>query len=215
MNGGSDGGRAGHEFRPSFVYFDLDDTLLDHSEAERAALRDLACDLLGLDGDPAAIARLQETYHERNRKLWADYASGRIKKDELRRSRFQPVAGTLGHGKSWSELDSFFMARYADHWRPIDGAMEVFEDVSARYPVGIITNGFADTQHAKLGRFPLFREVAHAVVISEEVGYLKPDPRLFAEAEERAGVPGESILYVGDSLSSDVRGALGAGWRAA
>lgn len=200
---------------PRFVYFDLDDTLLDHSGAEREALRDLAREILGLADDSPVIERLQHAYHDRNRELWADYSARRITKDELRCKRFEHIADTFANGATWTELDSFYMERYADHWRPVDGALSLFEWVADRYPVGIITNGFASTQHAKLDRFPMIREVSRAVIISEEVGHLKPDRRLFLHAEHAAGEPGDSILYVGDSLRSDVEGALAAGWRAA
>lgn len=215
MNGSSEPLGKNDDSQPGFVYFDLDDTLLDHRAAERAALRDLACEVLALEEDSPLIGRIQQVYHTRNRELWADYAAGRISKGDLRKRRFQPIAKSFGDGRSWKELDTFYMARYADHWRPVDGALEVFEAVSRRYPVGIITNGFADTQRSKLERFPAIRGASGALIISEEVGHLKPDPRLFAVAEERAEVPGELILYVGDSLHSDVRGALDAGWRAA
>jgi FMN phosphatase YigB (HAD superfamily) len=52
-------------------------------------------------------------------------------------------------------------------------------------------------------------------VISEEVGYLKPDRRLFEHAAEQAGKDPRTILYVGDSLVSDVEGGIDAGWQVA
>jgi HAD superfamily hydrolase (TIGR01549 family) len=198
-----------------FIYFDLDDTLLDHGSAERAALRDLAHELLGFDEDSPIVAEIQRAYRVRNIELWGEYSAGRIGKDQLRHRRFEEISDLYSGPHSWRELDSFYMSRYADHWSPVDGALGVFERVAQRVPVGIITNGFADTQHAKLDRFPLLRRLSRSVVISEEVGYLKPDGRLFEHAEQATREPGENILYVGDSLRSDVRGALAAGWQAA
>lgn len=43
----------------------------------------------------------------------------------------------------------------------------------------------------------------------------KPDPRIFARACELTGIPPEESIHVGDSLASDVRGALDAGLLAA
>lgn len=49
-------------------------------------------------------------------------------------------------------------------------------------------------------------------VTSSEVGYEKPDPRIFAEALRRANdTPPNAALMVGDQLESDVNGAIGAG----
>jgi len=81
--------------------------------------------------------------------------------------------------------------------------------------VGILTNGFAAVQYAKMERFPELRQHAKALVISEEVGVAKPHPELFAHATRAAGVAPEAILYVGDSFGSDVLGAKNAGWQVA
>jgi putative hydrolase of the HAD superfamily len=49
------------------------------------------------------------------------------------------------------------------------------------------------------------------VSLSFRVGFQKPDPRLFADALERAGAAAAQSAHVGDSLTSDVLGALDAG----
>ncbi|MCD6285418.1 MAG: HAD-IA family hydrolase, partial [Anaerolineae bacterium] len=47
-----------------------------------------------------------------------------------------------------------------------------------------------------------------AVIISEEVGVAKPDPRYFEIAFEQMGRPPKGMaLVIGDSLTSDMRGA--------
>jgi 2-haloalkanoic acid dehalogenase type II len=54
----------------------------------------------------------------------------------------------------------------------------------------------------------------HFILTSEEAGSCKPDPRIFAQALERAEcAPGEAI-FVGDSLDQDIAGARRAGIRA-
>lgn len=50
------------------------------------------------------------------------------------------------------------------------------------------------------------------VVTSSEVGYEKPDPRIFAEALRRANdTQPNAAVMVGDQLESDINGAIGAG----
>ena len=51
------------------------------------------------------------------------------------------------------------------------------------------------------------------VVFSQDVGFEKPDPRIFAMAAQKAGCGLESLLHVGDSLADDVAGAQGTGAR--
>ena len=197
-----------------FVYFDVDNTLLDHSAAERAGLQDLhAAHAEAFTGVP--VAQLQQTYHAASGPLWKQYAEGTIDKAAVKERRFAHTFGALGVALDPRAANAFYMARYATHWQAIDGALAAFDAVAAQLPVGIITNGFLETQRRKLDRFPVLRDRSAAVIISEETGVLKPHPRLFAEAAQRATVAPADILYVGDSLFSDVEGATRAGWQAA
>ena len=198
-----------------FVYFDLDDTLLDHRTAERAALADLH------RHHAASLGRLsldavQAAYHEHNADLWGRYADGEIGKDDLKRLRFERFLHHLAvDGLEPTALSDHYLDRYAEHWVPVPGALDAFHAVADRFPVGVLTNGFAEIQHAKLARFPDVRDRLAALVVSEDVGAMKPHPDVFAHAARAAEAPPASILYVGDSYRSDVRGACDAGWQMA
>jgi len=50
--------------------------------------------------------------------------------------------------------------------------------------------------------------------ISSEVGYDKPDPRIFQHVECKLGLEPSQILHIGDSLKHDIQGARSAGWHA-
>jgi putative hydrolase of the HAD superfamily len=54
-----------------------------------------------------------------------------------------------------------------------------------------------------------------AIVVSQRVGTIKPDRRIFRAAEAALGMPPEAILHVGDDWAADVVGAKRAGWRVA
>jgi putative hydrolase of the HAD superfamily len=60
---------------------------------------------------------------------------------------------------------------------------------------------------ARVGVAPLL----NGVVTSAEYGARKPDPSIFADALELAGVPASKAVHVGDSLEDDVAGARAAG----
>lgn len=198
-----------------FVYFDLDDTLLDHKHAEHAALQVLHSDVDQPFGSHS-FDKVHEAYSDINPVVWRKYSAGEYTKREAKVGRFTQL---LEHLDLESDLDERLAHRYLEaysgHWKQIEGAFEAFNAIASKLPVGILTNGFIEIQQAKLRQFDVLAESSHAVVISEEVGVLKPDPRLFAEASKRAGVSAQDILYVGDSLSSDVNGGIGAGWQVA
>ena len=196
-----------------FVYFDLDDTLLDHRAAERAALAACCARLPALAGHDAE--RVSEVYHRHNAPLWLEYGAGRLSREDLHRLRFERTLAELEAEADAAAVGAFYMRQYAAQWRWTAGAEHAWHAVAAALPVGLITNGFAEVQRAKLDRFPALREHARHILISEEVGVMKPHPALFARAAAEAGFEPHALLYVGDSLRSDVEGAEGAGWQAA
>ena len=200
---------------PDFVYFDLDNTLLDHSHAERKALNDVRSQFADGLGH-YDLDQIHQTYHEHSAELWRQYADGAISKDTLQHERFARTLSTLEISTlDPDDVGTYYMQRYAEHWRYLPGARDAFEHVADRYRVGILTNGFAEVQRAKLNRFPELRNASETVVITEEIGHLKPHPEAFAHAEQAAGASGEDILYVGDSRRSDVQGGHEAGWHVA
>ncbi|GIV08499.1 MAG: haloacid dehalogenase [Fimbriimonadales bacterium] len=93
-------------------------------------------------------------------------------------------------------------------------ALEVLHALRQRYPLFVITNGPALEQRRELqtlGIEPLFDLVA----IEGEVGVGKPYQPIFEFVQSQLRLPGEQILFVGNSWEHDVMGALNAGWQAA
>jgi putative hydrolase of the HAD superfamily len=78
--------------------------------------------------------------------------------------------------------------------------------------VGLITNGPAEVQRAKIELLDLMRHVDFAL-ISGEFGVAKPDPAIFHAALELAKVEAADAVYIGDSPEFDVVGAQAAGIR--
>lgn len=198
-----------------FIYFDLDDTLLDHRLAEQRGLADL-CRAHAAHFQHISLEAVHAAYHAHSVPLWHRYAHGDISKHDLQRLRFEQTLQSLRvTGLEAEMLNTFYLDCYARHWTFPEPARHAFHTLADHFPVGILTNGFAEIQRAKFDRFPDLRDRADVLLISEEVGFMKPHPELFAYAAEEAGTPKETILYVGDSYTSDVQGALRAGWQMA
>jgi HAD superfamily hydrolase (TIGR01549 family) len=203
------------------VAFDLDDTLLDHRHAERAALADVQQafpDHLGAFDIEAVCS----TYHAVNVPLWREFGAGRIDADTLKHRRATGLLDGLGVLSLAPEtFTTVYLACYAERWTWVEGAREAYARVAAAYPVGLLTNGFSAQQRGKLARFPELEAQADWVVVSEEVGAMKPSPAIFAHATAQAahalGTPldADEVLYVGDSLHSDIEGGTGFGWQVA
>lgn len=88
-------------------------------------------------------------------------------------------------------------------------AADALDRMAARVPLLAVTNGNADLELTGVSRWFV------GAVSALDVGVAKPDPRVFAVACERLGVPAAEVLHAGDDLRTDVGGALAAGLQAA
>lgn len=93
-------------------------------------------------------------------------------------------------------------------------AVRTFAQVARTHRVAIVTNGPRVLQRAKLRAAGLSDLVpAPRLLISGEVGFRKPDVRIFREALRVTDMPADATLFVGDDEREDVEGARAAGMR--
>ena len=194
------------------VFFDIDQTLLDHRTAERhaaLAFRERYAELAGTSAE--AFVRL---WHESAERHIQRYLAGEVSWRGQRRARlaeFWPSAEALAD----AELDALFETYLADYeraWTLYDDVRPCLDALAGRR-LGVITNGGADAQRRKLIATGIADRFT-VVVCSGDVGVAKPDPRIFAAACERAGADPADCTFVGDDPETDVGGALRAGMRA-
>lgn len=80
--------------------------------------------------------------------------------------------------------------------------------------MGIITNGPSEHQRSKIKRLGLKKWInPDYYFISGEIGYAKPDIRIFKQAEKVMSLKPENTYFIGDSFANDVIGAKNAGWK--
>jgi putative hydrolase of the HAD superfamily len=199
--------------KPAFIYFDLDDTLLDHRSAEKQAQEVVWHSFTELQA--VTIERWVEMYATNNRYLWDQYGRGLITKEKLQRDRFAVPMKALGIDTTRSaSIGDFYLQTYERFWSWTPGAKEALHKIVQHFPCGILTNGFERAQERKFHRFGL-DDGRFILIISEKTGFTKPQPGIFDYAAKRADVNPENILYVGDNFISDILGASAAGWRTA
>ncbi|HEY3267681.1 MAG TPA: HAD family hydrolase [Armatimonadota bacterium] len=101
---------------------------------------------------------------------------------------------------------------YYQYGVPAEGAVEALETLRGRYRLGIIANQLPEI-HAWMDRYDLDRFFEFAAYDCD-LGFGKPDSRLFSWALERAGCePGRAIM-VGDRVDNDVAPAKSVGMAA-
>ena len=191
----------------TFLFLDLDDTILDFGAAERVALT-RAYREVGIETSEALLAR----YHEINLSYWEAYERGETTREALLIDRHDALFREFGIPLGGAAVEALYR-RYlgVGHWF-IDGAEDCLRYLKGRgYRLFLASNGVADTQNTRLdsaGIRPYFENI----FISEDTGSNKPEKAYFDYCFARIPDfdPARALL-IGDSLTSDIRGGKNAG----
>lgn len=82
--------------------------------------------------------------------------------------------------------------------------------LSKNHKVGILTNGANSVQKAKIEKHGL-SEFVDEVIISNDVGFRKPDAEIFELAKEK--LVAENYVYIGDTFDEDIKPAEESGFQ--
>jgi HAD superfamily hydrolase (TIGR01549 family) len=103
---------------------------------------------------------------------------------------------------------------YESYVSEAEEASTTLRDLRARYKLGLITNfAYPPTIYKLLDRFHL-RQFFDTVVISGEVGWVKPSPKIFRFALSALGLKAEQCVFIGDDVEADIKGAKKVGMKA-
>ncbi len=201
---------------PKAVFFDLDDTLFDHLHSTRQGLQTICQAYPGFQQHPVEV-------------LFADYArlldevhllvlEGSLTPDEARIERFKRFF--LLHGAETEDLSAAIVhaarlhrATYQASRQVVVGALPLLEYLHGKVKIAVVTNNIVAEQVEKLRHLQL-AHLIDELVVSEETGFIKPDPRIFQVALQRVGCAAQDVVMIGDAWKADVLGATRAGIRA-
>ncbi len=206
---------ASHRYR--WLLFDADGTLFNYERAESSALQNTFAET-GL----AFLPEYLPMYGEINQRCWTEFEQGRISSQTLRVRRFELLFETAGIQADAAAFNPIYLRHLANSSQLMEGAEETIQALSEHYRLAIITNGIKEVQRSRLEKSTIGQYFS-LLVISEEAGAAKPDPQFFdvafeqmarqdddatdqRDAADQRGAR-EAALVIGDSLSSDIRGA--------
>ena len=191
------------------ILFDADNTLLNFDKDEDNALRKVMQEY----GVPVTEENIN-TYIEINVSLWKALERGEITKPELKRTRFARFFEKIGFvtDADTFEVNERYLYLLGDGGNTLEGALELCRELQEKgFDLYIITNGVTDTQKRRLSRSGLLPFISE-VFISETLGYQKPRKEFLDIVLGKIPEKDTSkILVVGDSLTSDIKGAMNAG----
>ncbi|MGI4864236.1 MAG: HAD family hydrolase [Janthinobacterium lividum] len=195
------------------VLFDLDDTLFDHMATARAALAATAAGRPALQGVPAE--ELYQRYSALLEEMHPRVMTGQLSYLAARQLRFQQLLAPYEPAVSAAAVEELAAQHYG-HYRqlrqPVAGALALLQRLTPAVKIGIVTNNRTEEQRDKLD-FLGMTALVDALITSEDVGVLKPDPAIYQVALERLQARPAETVMVGDNWQADVLGALAVGIR--
>jgi len=200
---------------PRILLIDLDDTIVRYSAGEEGLWAEVAEGFASRL--PVSTERLLGAVDAVRGPFWADPERSRVARQDMfvaRRAILAQAFDRLGlspESELVREVADAYSSEKEARVAPFPGALEALAELRRRgHALGLLTNGGARLQRAKLERHGLAR-FFDAVRIEGEVGVGKPHPEAFAGALAALGAAGEAALMIGDDLEADIAGALAAG----
>ncbi len=190
-----------------WLLFDLDNTLTDFDAASHQAFIDL-CEM--------RLARtfseeLYRSYKKYNRAAWEAFENNEIDTSTLRYIRFQGFCQANNIEEDYMALNAFYLDRLNHNAILKKDTKELLNALLKTHRLAIITNGLKENQRRCLDKLDLTRYF-EVIVVSDEIGFSKPDISFFYYTMSQIGQPHkDKVLVIGDSLKSDIRGALNFG----
>jgi len=184
-----------------WILFDADGTLFDYDRAESEALR-CTFQNFGYDFVTSYVA----LYEQINKQMWLEFEQGLITPDRLKVKRFEQLISKLDLNSDAHYFSESYLNYLSENAYLMEGAEELLKAITGKVGLVLITNGLKKVQRARFARSTIRRYFDH-IIISEEVGAVKPDKRIFDVTFAKMNYPDkEKVLIIGDSLTSDIKG---------
>jgi putative hydrolase of the HAD superfamily len=196
------------ESLPRGLLLDLDDTILDDSGTIAASWREACVTHQNALGAVDAVAVYEEIERVRDW-YWGDAERHRVGRLNMPAARRQIVDMSLSRvGIEDARLATVIADAYGaarEHgFQPFEQAVETLEWLKLRgCRLALLTNGAADTQRGKIERHQLAR-FFDVILIEGELGFGKPDPRIYQLALDRLVIRPADAWMIGDNLEWDV-----------
>ena len=194
------------------LFFDLDHTLWDFERNSKLTFKKIFSELK----IQIPLADFIKNYRPINLYMWKKYRENVISQEELRYLRLKKTFDSLNkiiETKIINDISELYIKYLSSYPHLFPGTINVLNELSDRYNLHIITNGFKKIQYNKLkssGILNFFKNV----FTSEDFGYKKPHPLIFKKALKVAGTRAVSSIMIGDNLEVDIFGSMQQGMQA-
>lgn len=193
---------------PPVIFFDLDDTIIAFGAVAGPVWREL-CENYEQQTGKLRTQELLDAIRKTSKWYWSDkdrHRNGRLNMEHARRQIVRQAFHELGNTNvldAYTIADQFSIER-ANRTYLFPGAKEALQTLKHHgVRLALITNGEATGQNAKIDRFHLRPYFEHTFV-EGEVGFGKPELRIYQLAMDRMQVVPQEVWMVGDNLEWEV-----------
>lgn len=193
---------------PKAILFDLDDTIISLKGTANETWK-IICDEYSSANNNVDSKILYETITKIRLDYWNDRKCndrGRKNQKEARREILGKVFDELGlPGADVNSVADTYSEKRLKALKLFPMAQETLEYLKKLgIKLGLITNGEAEIQRYKIERFRLQRYF-ESILIETELGFGKPDIRIYKKAMQEMNVTSEQTWSIGDNLIWDVQ----------
>ncbi len=194
------------------LFFDLDHTLWDFERNSKLTFQKIFSELK----INIPLEHFIKNYRPINLSMWKKYRKNIISQKELRYVRLKKTFESLNktiEPKIINDISKLYIDYLSSYPHLFPGTINVLNELSDKYNLQIITNGFKNIQYKKLessGIVKFFKNV----FTSEDFGYKKPHPLIFKKALEITDTSPNSAIMIGDNLEVDILGSIQQGMQA-
>lgn len=197
------------------IFFDIDETLVNYEQAQVNALKNIKKKYFP---KTHSFPLFFTQWNEYTQKNWQRFEKGELTFEEQRLKRVKDTWEFFDKKIKDPKANNVIKEYVSTYESLIKSYPYVFETLRAlskqKYSLGVISNGGYRQQLRKLkkiGVYPLFKK--DLIIISEKVGFAKPDLKIFVYAQKQANTLGSSILYFGNDIEKDIIPAEKLGWK--
>ncbi|MEO4055180.1 HAD-IA family hydrolase [Solibacillus sp. CAU 1738] len=183
------------------MLFDLDDTLLDRDKAvEKMFL--LILDKCYEDLELTMKNEMLQQFKEFDKSSYGHNDKSKVL--EAFFEKFPPI-----YRLPSNSIQDFWNEHFPHCFSINQNTINIVNTIKNQVKVAIITNGSTQRQKDKINNTNL-NSCFDTIIISEEVGYSKPDRRIFELALKKLNVQPEDALFIGDDIEKDIAGCQNA-----
>lgn len=194
---------------PKAILFDLDDTIISFDGVADAAWEEVCNSFVEIEKPTFDARELLQSINKTRHWFWGDperHKAGRMDMIGARREIVKTALTALNYhdenkahqtADKYSRLQEELLCLFPNSY----DTLQKLKNSGVR--MALITNGTSQKQRGKISRFCL-SDFFEFCLVEEEVGYGKPDIRVFEVALQKLNLRANEVWMVGDNLVWDI-----------